>query len=75
MTDKYDRFMSELSCPVILIGKTESAVDNPAITVRDGNGLVRTFRRTSRNEYSGQSELPSAIGSSRCIGDTLKPCK
>lgn len=71
---RFDRFMSELECPVILIGKTDKAVAYPSIVVRDGKGRVRTFA----HYYSGQSNshsLPAAIADSRNVGDTLKPCK
>jgi hypothetical protein len=62
---KFDRFMSELKGPVVLIGKTSDAVSYPTIVVRDGHGLVRTF-----TDVNG---LPQAISQSRMIGDTLKP--
>lgn len=64
--EKFDRFMSELTCPVILIGKTEPASDRSSITVRDGKGRVRTCE-----SYYG---LPQNISQSRLVGDTLKPC-
>ncbi len=69
--DKFDRFMSELDCPVILIGKTDKAVDFPSVVVRDGRGRVRTFNHCGNYDSHG---LPSAIADSRNIGDTLKPC-
>lgn len=64
--EKFDRFMSELTCPVILIGKTEPTTDYPSVIVRDAKGLVRTFHSSSG--------LPEAISQSRLVGDTLKPC-
>lgn len=63
--------MSELDCPVILIGKTDKAVNYPSIVVRDAKGRIRTF--SLLNDYSGKG-LPDAISNSRNIGDTLKPC-
>ena len=66
--------MSELECPVILIGKTDKAVDYPSIVVRDAKGRIRTFD----HHYNGSSDshsLPAAIADSRNVGDTLKPCK
>lgn len=64
-SEKYDRFMSELDCPIILVAKTDKATTFPGVVVRDANGLVRTFSFTS---------LPEAVQNSRNIGDTLKPC-
>jgi hypothetical protein len=69
--EKQDRFLSELECPVILIGKTDKAVEYPAITVRDNAGRIRTM---SKNEGSNFSHVASSIADSRQIGDTLKPC-
>ena len=71
--EKFDRWMTELDCPVILEGKTDKAVDNPAIVVRDGKGRVRTFEYYYEGAR-GFSDMPAAIASSREIGDTLKPC-
>ena len=71
--EKYDRFMTELDCPVVLIGKTDKAVDEPAITVLDGSGRVRTM--IDLMNYNTDDGLPNAIADSRQIGDTLKPCK
>ena len=70
-TDKFDRFMTELDCPIILIGKTDKAVNYPAIVVRDASGRIRTFSYTPGHD---SSEMPEAIADSREIGDTLKPC-
>lgn len=70
-TDKFDRFMTELDCPIILIGKTDKAVDSPAIVVRDAAGRVRTFEYVPMR---GSSSMPQAISESREVGDTLKPC-
>ena len=64
--DKFDRFMTELDCPVILVAKTDKAAYNPSVVVRDKEGRIRTF-----TFYKG---LPQAIAESREIGDTLKPC-
>lgn len=64
--DKFDRFMSELVCPIILVSKTDKAVDQPTIVVRDGYGRVRTFTAT----YG----LPVSVADSRNVGDTLRPC-
>lgn len=64
--DRFDRFMTELDCPVILIARTDKAVDRPTVVVRDGTGRVRTFEA-----YNG---LPEAVSFSRLVGDTLKPC-
>ena len=69
-SEQQDRFMSELDCPVILIGKTDKAVANPSIVVRDAAGRVRTLAATGSGGYA----MPSAIADSRSIGDTLRPC-
>lgn len=69
--EKQDRFLSELECPVILIGKTDKAVDYPAITIRDNVGRVRTL---AKNEGNQLSYVAASIADSREIGDTLKPC-
>lgn len=66
---QYDRFMTELESPVILIGKTDKAVAIPSIVVKDCKGRVRTFAYTGGY---GSRSLPSAIADSREIGDTLK---
>ena len=71
-SDRFDRFMSELECPVILIGKTEKAVNYPAVVVRDNKGRIRTFICDGMLDSRG---FPAAISDSRKIGDTLKPCK
>lgn len=71
-TDRYDRFMSELECPVILVGKTDKAVDFPSVVVRDGKGRVRTM--VSNGALDDSHGFTSAIADSRNIGDTLKPC-
>lgn len=70
-SEKYDRFMSELECPVILIGKTDKAVTYPSIVVRDAKGRVRTLAATGNGDGW---KMPSAIADSRNVGDTLKPC-
>ena len=67
---RHDRFMTELNCPVVLIGKTGKAVANPSIVVRDGAGEVRTLS----SEGGGGWGMPAAIADSRNIGDTLKSC-
>ena len=73
--DKYDRWMTELDCPVILISKTDKAVNYPAITVRDGSGRVRTFERCEGGMSSRNcSDMAGSIADSRMVGDTLKPC-
>jgi hypothetical protein len=69
-SEMYDRWMTELDCPVVLIGKTDKASLRPSIVVRDGAGRVRTM---SANNGDGW-KMPSAIAESRSIGDTLKPC-
>lgn len=69
-SEKYDRWMSELDCPVVLIGKTDKASNLRSIVVRDGAGRVRTI---AEDNYDGW-KMPSAITESRNIGDTLKPC-
>ena len=66
----YDRWMSELDCPVVLIGKTDKASRIPSVVVRDGSGRVRTMSADSDDGY----KMPGAIADSRNIGDTLKPC-
>lgn len=66
----YDRWMSELDCPVVLIGKTDKASRIPSVVVRDGSGRIRTMSADSGDGY----KMPSAIADSRNIGDTLKPC-
>ncbi len=68
-TEKYDRWMSELECPIILIAKTDKAIEYPAIVVRDGAARVRTIR------YVFRGGSAASIADSRSIGDTLKPCK
>ena len=74
--DRYDRWMTELECPVILMGKTEKAVSYPAITVIDGGGRVRTFQRCEGGMTPDNcSSFSGAIADSREIGDTLKACK
>jgi uncharacterized lipoprotein YehR (DUF1307 family) len=70
-TEKYDRFMSELECPVVLIGKTDKAVAYPSIVVRDAKGRIRTLAASGNGDGW---KMPSAIADSRNIGDTLKPC-
>jgi len=73
--DRYDRWMTELECPVILMGKTEKAVSYPAITVIDGAGRVRTMQAYDGGMSSHNcSSLPASIADSREIGDTLKVC-
>jgi hypothetical protein len=75
LTERYDRYMTELDCPVVLIGKTDKAVRNPSITVRDGSGRIRTFRKEDGGStYHQSSGLPASISDSRMIGDTIKPC-
>ncbi len=68
---KTDKTMSELECPVILIGKTDKGAETPSVVVVDGTGRVRTF--FSENGYDSRA-FPAAIADSRQIGDTLKPC-
>jgi len=63
---RFDRFMTELDCPVILIAKNDKAEKRSAVVIRDNSGRVRTFET-----YYG---LPQAVSHSRVIGDTLKPC-
>lgn len=70
-TEKFDRFMTELECPVVLIGKTDKAVSFPSIVVRDAKGRVRTLASGNGDGW----KMPSAISDSRNVGDTLKPCK
>lgn len=72
-TEKFDRFMTELECPVILIGKTDKAVNNPSIIVRDAKGRIRTMG--GRENYASTKYLAAAIADSREVGDTLKPCQ
>ena len=74
LIDRHDRWMTELDCPVILIGKTEKAVNYATITVRDGSGRVRTFQKCARGLTDNCSSMPNSISDSRMIGDTLKPC-
>jgi len=69
-TEIQDRIMTELDCPVILIGKTDKGSSLHRFVVRDGNGRIRTFASGSGDGY----KLPNAIADSRNIGDTLKPC-
>jgi hypothetical protein len=69
-TEKFDRFMSELECPVVLIGKTDKAVNYKSIVVCDSKGRVRTFGQGNGDGW----KMPNAICDSRNIGDTLKPC-
>jgi len=69
-TERFDRFMSELECPVILIGKTDKAVTYPSIVVRDSKGRIRTLGFGNGDGW----KMPSAISDSRNVGDTLKPC-
>jgi hypothetical protein len=66
----YDRWMSELECPVVLIGKTDKAARMPSIVVRDGAGRVRTMATDNGDGW----RMPTSIADSRNIGDTLKPC-
>ena len=74
--DKYDRWMTELECPGILMSKTDKAVSDPAITVRDGAGRIRTFERCEGSMASGScSDMAGSIADSRMVGDTLKPCE
>jgi|SRR3972149_7190933 len=70
--EMYDRFMSELECPVVLIGKTDKAVTYPSIVVIDAKGRIRTLAASSNGDGW---KMPSAIADSRNIGDTLKPCQ
>lgn len=70
-TEKYDRFMSELECPVVLIGKTDKAVAYPSIVVRDAKGRIRTLAASPNGDGW---KMPSAVADSRSVGDTLKPC-
>mgnify|MGYP001591518097 CR=1 FL=1 len=70
-TEKYDRFMSELECPVVLIGKTDKAAAYPSVIVRDAKGRVRTL---AASENGDGWKMPRAIANSRIVGDTLKPC-
>ncbi len=67
--EKYDRWMSELECPVILIGKTDKSINYPSIIVRDGAKRIRTLGGVGSNVA-----MSSSIADSREIGDTLKPC-
>ena len=75
LREKYDRWMTELDCPVILISKTDKAVIMPSITVRDGSGRIRTFERCegSLTDHSC-SDFSGSVADSRMVGDTLKPC-
>ena len=66
----YDRWMSELDCPVVLIGKRDKASSLPSVVVRDGAGRVRTMSADNSDGW----KIASAISESRDIGDTLKPC-
>ena len=74
LRDRYDKWMSELDCPIILIGKTEKATHYAAITVRDGSGRVRTFQKCVGGLMDNCSSFPNSRADSRMIGDTLKPC-
>ncbi len=65
-SDMFDRFLTELDCPIILIAITDKAEEINTVVVRDNLGRVRTFSR--------RGGLPQAISFSREIGDTLKPC-
>jgi len=69
-TEMFDRFMSELECPVVLIGKTDKAVSSPSIVVEDAKGRVRTFAAGNGDGW----KMSKAIAESRNIGDTLKTC-
>ncbi len=71
--EEYDTMMSELECPVILIGKTDKAVAWPCIVVKDCKGRVRTFQKVEEWNMTSQG-FPTAISDSRNIGDTLKDC-
>ncbi len=72
-SEKFDRTMSDLSCPVIIIGISKASNEYPCVVVRDGRGAVRTFGE-NHTTYSSQF-LPKSISDSRKVGDTLKPCK
>lgn len=69
--DKWDRYMSELKCPIILIGKTDKTVEYPSIVVMGSEGRVRTM---NSNDFYATVAMPKAIANSRDIGDTIKPC-
>lgn len=73
-TEQQDRIMSELECPVILIGKTDLGEAYHKIVVRDVKGRIRTFC-AGRGVGGGNGyNFPAAIAQSRQVGDTLKPC-
>lgn len=73
--DRYDRWLSELDCPVVLEAKTDKAVLNPTIVVRDGKGKIRTIEyMTGGGMGICCSNMATAISDSREVGDTLKPC-
>ena len=62
--------MTELECPVVLIGKTEKAVKNPSVVIVDGKGRVCTLASGNGDGW----KIAAAIADSREIGDTLKFC-
>lgn len=68
-TTEFDRTMSDLSCPVILIGKTINPKLYSSIVVKDGSGRIATFTFI-RDQGTGLGA--AAIADSREIGDTIK---
>lgn len=68
--EEFDRVMTELKPPVILMAKTENAKLYSAIVVKDDNGRVATF---SYIRDDGSSAL--AVANTRQVGDTIKPVK
>lgn len=67
---EFDRVLSEMTAPVILIGKKENVKLYSSIVVQDGSGRVATFSYIVDSGVSAE-----AIADSRKVGDTLKTCK
>ena len=72
-SEMYDRWMSELDCPVVLLAKTDKAAPSPSVVVLDGAGRVRTLAYGPGDLDDGW-KIAAAIADSRDVGDTLKPC-
>lgn len=74
-TEKYDRLLTEMDCPVVLLAKTGKDEAMRGIVLMDGRGNITTMEFfTNSGNFSCCSDLPIAINNSKEIGDTIKPC-
>ena len=69
-TYEFDRIVSEMTCPVVVVGKIMNPKIYSSIVVKDKTGRIATFSFVHDSGVSAE-----AIAESRQVGDTIKNCK